>query len=183
LDLQEYIPPTPRLPLNRFHTPLNIYQHAVIPLMPRSDRPLDDKTRLAWSSSIDPTSDPEIAQLDWSPFNVGLQCGTPSNVTVLEVKSQGAQDWLDMEGMLPETPMWVTRLARYYLFKYLQTEQPTTELYWGVNLLNDGTIVTYPGSMYEDGRIVCWEESPDFTEPAGLPRLLLPGKGLLSPVQ
>lgn len=182
LDLHEYIPPSPRLALNRFHTPVNVYKHSITPLVPRSEFPLNDKTASAWGVSLSPRTEKEIAQLEWSPFNVGLRCGTPSKVTVLEVKSQGAQDWLDMEGILPETPMWLTRSARYYLFSYLHTEQPITKLYWGLNLLNDGAIVTYPGSMYEDGRFVCWEESPDFIEPADLPRLLVPGHTLMSPV-
>ena len=31
----------------------------------------------------------------------------------------------------------------------------------GLTLLNEGTFVIYPGSIYDDGRLVYWEDSPD----------------------
>jgi hypothetical protein len=119
------------------------------------------------------STDDEIEQLDLSPFNVGLRCGEASGVTVLKVFTQAAQDWLDVEE-LPRTPQWLSRTARYYLFNYVPLPNTVTELVPGLQLLNDGGVVIYPGSIYEDGRLVYWEDCPDCTKVADLPDWLLP---------
>lgn len=181
MNLDNYIPPSPRLTHNRFWLPIRTYKHAVMPLMPRSECPLDREARVAWRVPTNATTDDEIDAWELSPFNVGMHCGMPSNVTVLEVKSQSAQDWLD-EQELPRTPQWLSRGARYYLFNYFHTGQSVTDVCPGLQLLNDGTFVIYPGSIYEDGRLVYWEESPDFIEPADLPAWLVPPQNLVGSI-
>ena len=177
MNLHDY-PPQPIRPGNRFWLPLCAYDHAVIPLMPFSDVPLDHETRLAWDPPVNPTTDDQIAQLELSPFNVGIHCGLPSRVTVLEVASQAAQQWLD-DHELPRTPQWLSRRSRCYLFKYTPLGQTFTEVRPGLQLLNEGTFVVYPGSIYDDGRLVYWEDSPDWTEVADLPAWLIPPQSLI----
>lgn len=170
MPFDDEVPPTPYLPQNRFSLPIS-YGHAVLPLMPGSDLPLDSATHLAWNPPVNPTSEDEIDQLEFSPFNVGMLCGKQSNVTVLEVATESAQSWIYEQELL-NTPHWLTRSARYYLFNYFCTGQTFTEIRAGLQLLNDGTFVIYPGSIYDDGRAVYWEDSPEFTEVAHLPEWL-----------
>lgn len=76
---------------------------------------------------------------------------------------------------MPWTPRWLTRTSRCYLFNYVpEATDPITELRPGLRLLNDGAHVIYLGSIYDDGRLVYWEQSPDFAEPADLPDWLVP---------
>jgi len=173
LNLNDNLPPRPYLAQNRFWLPIRVYDHAVLPLMPCSDLPLNRETRRAWDIAVNPTNDDEIEQLDLSPFNVGMHCGKASDVTVLAVTSQSAQEWLD-DQELPETPQWFSRGARYYLFNYAPLRDPVTEIRPGLQLLNDGKFVIYPGSIYEDGHSVYWEVCPDCAEPADLPSWSIP---------
>jgi hypothetical protein len=173
LNLNDYLPPRPYLAENRFWVPIRLYDHGVFPLMPWSEELLNEGTRLAWDVPADASSDAEIEQLDLSAFNVGLRCGKLSGVTVLKVSTQAAQDWLD-DQELPRTPQWLGRGARYYLFKYAPLPNATTEVLPGLHLLNDDAFVIYPGSIYDDGRLVYWEDCPDCTEAADLPDWLVP---------
>lgn len=173
MTFDDDMPPRPNLAPNRFWLPIRVYDHAVFPLMPCSDVPLDRETRLEWEVPVNASTDDEIEQLDFSPFNVGLHCGRPSDITVLEVTTQAAQLWLD-EQDLPRTPHWLSRRARYYLFNYTPLADFLTEIQPGLRLLNDGTFVIYPGSIDEDGRLVYWEDCPDCAEVADLPDWLAP---------
>lgn len=173
MNLDDNIPPRPYLAQNRFWLPIRVYDHAVFPLMPCSDVPLDRETRLTWELPVNATTDDDIEQLDASPFNVGLHCGMPSDVTVLAVTSQSAQEWLDDQD-LPPTPQWFSRGARYYLFNYAPQLDTFTEIRPGLQLLNDGTFVIYPGSIFEDGPLAYREVCPDCAELVDLPDCLAP---------
>jgi hypothetical protein len=177
LNLDDYLPPQPSLAQNRFWLPFRAYHHAVIPLMPRSEWPLDRATREAWNVPPGITDD-DIDHLELTPFNVGMLCGTDSGVTVLEVTTHAAQQWLD-DQELPRTPHWLSRRSRCYLFNYMPLGQTVTEVRPGLQLLNEGTFVIYPGSMYEDGRLVYWEDSPDEALIPSLPAWLVPPQSLI----
>jgi hypothetical protein len=102
-----------------------------------------------------------------------MHCGSPSRATVLEVTTEAAQLWLDDQD-LPVTPQWLSRRSRYYLFNYIPLDRTVTQIRPGVQLLNDGAAVLYPGSIYEDGHLVYWEISPDEEEDKDLPAHLVP---------
>lgn len=173
MNLEDHIPPRPYLAQNRFWLPIRVYDHAILPLMPCSDVPLNRETRRAWDMPVNATTDDEIEQLDLSPFNVGMHCGKPSDATVLAVTTQSAQEWLD-DQELPDTPQWFSRGARYYLFNFKPLPNTVTDIRPGLQLLNDGTFVIYPGSIHEDGHTVYWEICPDCVEVADLPAWLVP---------
>jgi hypothetical protein len=57
--------------------------------------------------------------------------------------------------------------------------QTITEARPGLQLLNEAAFVIYPGSMYEDGRLVYWGNSPDEALIADLPQWLAPPQSLV----
>jgi hypothetical protein len=179
LNLDDFLPPHPFLPHNRFWLPIRVFEHAVIPLLPYSEELLYPVAELPPAVKFDAIADDEIDEWEVSPFNVGLLCGKLSNATVLQVTTHSAQLWLD-EQELPRTPQWLSRRSRYYLFNHVPDGlcDPVTDIRPGVRLLNDGAYAIYPGSIYDDGRLVYWEESPDWAEVADLPQWLVPAAGL-----
>lgn len=178
LTIDDYLAPRPIVPGNRFWYPIRIFGHAVFPLKQYSDVPAAGEAGAVRVSDDCAVTDDQIEQLDLSPFNVGMKCGLPSCVTVLEVTSQAAQEWLERKE-LPRTPRWYGRQSRCYLFNYIRLDQTFTEVRPGLQLLNEGTFVTYPGSIYADDRLVYWEDSPDTTATADLPAWLVPPQCLV----
>jgi hypothetical protein len=158
---------------------MQIFDDSVIPLVPYSDERLDTDFELHCLYDCGAIKDADVEHWDRSDFNVGLLCGSVSGVTVLEVTSRSAQHWLD-EQDLPCTPQWLCRRSRCYLFCGPELAQPITELRRGVRLLSTGAHVTLPGSIYDDGRLVYWEASPDDFEIQDLPSWLIPPEALLA---
>lgn len=181
MNLDDYLPPHPILPWDRFWFPIRIFRHAVIPLLPFSEEAVHDAAALPTDGNFDAVTDEEIDHLRFTHFNVGLVCGKLSGVTVLEVTTHSAQIWM-AEQDLPATPQWLGRRSRCYLFDYVADAlpDPITEVRPGLRLLNDGAHVVYPGSIYDDGRLVYWEESPDWAEVADLPEWLLPTSNVVT---
>lgn len=85
MNLDDYLPPHPVLPDIRFWEPICIHKHAVVPLLPYSDQLLEPGPFLPANCDFDAASEEEIARWDATWFNVGLLCGKPSGVTVLQV--------------------------------------------------------------------------------------------------
>jgi hypothetical protein len=180
LNLDDYLPPHPVQPGNRFWYPIRVFDHTVTPLLPFSDEPLADAPILPPGGNFEAITEDEIDEWEFTHFNVGLLCGKASGVTVLEVTTHAAQLWLAEQG-LPSTPQWLSRCSRCYLFNYIEDmlPDPITQIRPGLRLLNDGAHVIYPGSIYDDGRLVYWEESPDWVELADLPEWLVPSSNVI----
>lgn len=180
MNLDDFLPPHPIQPTNRFWWPIRVFNHAVIPLLPYSHEPVNDAPVLPKSGDFDGITDDEIDEWEFTHFNVGLVCGKLSGVTVLEVTTHSAQIWID-EQDIPFTPHWLGRRSRCYLFNYVEdVPKPITDIRPGLRLLNDGAHVIYPGSIYADGRLVYWEESADWFEVADLPKWLLPASNIVT---
>jgi hypothetical protein len=152
---------------------MQLFEHGVVPLLPYSDSRLHDELALPWACDCGAIADGEVDRWETSNFNVGLLCGSPTCTTVLEVTSRSAQLWLDNQN-LPCTAQWLCRRSRCYLFFGDTLAQPVTELRPGLRLLSTGAHVTLPGSIYDDGRLVYWENSPDEVVIEELPSWLVP---------
>jgi hypothetical protein len=64
------------------------------------------------------------------------------------------------------------------LFVGPELAEPTTELRPGLRLFGTGAHVPLPGSIYNDGRVVHWETSPDECVIEDLPCWLVPPAAL-----
>jgi hypothetical protein len=181
LNLDDYLPPAPLQPQNRFWYPVQFFEGGVIPLVPYSEERLNTDFDLYCVYDCGAIRDTDVESWEASPFNVGLLCGKPSGTTVLQVTSRSGQSWLD-EQDLPCTPQWLCRRSRCYVFFGDALPEPVTEIRPGVRLLSTGAHVALPGSIYEDGRLVYWESSPDDDVIVELPSWLIPGAAKSAPL-
>ena len=117
---------------------------------------------------------PTVEQLlDWdaSRFNVGVICGKPSNVVVLDVDCPEAQEAVD--GLdLPPTPCVRTARGRHYYFRSPTQGLRNAAKIAGLKLdfRGDGGYVIGAGSIHPSGMQYAWEVSPDDVPFAELPR-------------
>lgn len=145
----------------------------VFPVLPSGKRPA-----VAWSEFVEraPSAE-ELRSWDASDFNVGVVCGAPSRVVVLDVDSADAQALVDTLD-LPATPCVSTGRGRHYYFK-----PPAVGLRNSAHVANvkldvrgDGGYAVGAGSMHESGAPYQWIISPvdlPFAEfPANLLELL-----------
>jgi hypothetical protein len=173
MNVQNTIPPSPLLRTNRFWDALRYFNKAVIPLERGSDTPVGGY----WDgfpgvAICDPATmgDQDILDLECTDYNVGLACGAVSGCTLLAAETIEADEWI-IQHNLPSTAQSWSRVGRYYHFRYCSPEQ-LRELRFpvsGVRILNDGDYMTYPGSVYDDGRIANWEIDPAWDETADFP--------------
>lgn len=165
--------PPPLVRTNRFWDALRNYKIAIIPLHPWSDIAISDCRPGTFEIEIchpHLMTDEQIWDLELEEFNVGLACGAVSGCTVLAAETVEADEWVVGKG-LPETGQSWSRVGRYYHFNYCPPEQlqginlPVA----GLRVLNDSDYLTYPGSVYEGGRIANWEIDPAWEFNADFP--------------
>jgi hypothetical protein len=142
----------------------------VFPLKPREKTPAT-----AWKQFQDraPTDD-ELELWDASNFNVGIVCGAPSGIVVLDVDSPEAQELVDTLD-LPATPSVRTSRGVHYYF-----QRPSFEVRNGVGLggvkldvRGDGGYVAAPDSIHPSGARYEWTVSPENVPFAPFPHQLL----------
>ena len=138
-------------------------------------KPGGKEPALKWKKFAELAPTPEQLQ-DWdtSEFNVGVICGTPSDVVVLDVDSPEAQAAVDALD-LPLTPR--VRTARgyhYYFQRPSQCLRNSTKIA-GLKLdfRGDGGYVIGAGSIHPSGALYEWEVSPNSVPFAKLPRSVL----------
>ena len=120
---------------------------------------------------------PTVEQLqDWdaSRYNVGVICGNPSNVVVLDVDCPEAQEAVD--GLdLPPTPCVRTARGRHYYFRSptqcLRNAAKIADM--KLDFRGAGGYVIGAGSIHPSGMQYEWEVSPDDVPFAELPRSVL----------
>jgi hypothetical protein len=142
----------------------------LFPVLPRHKKPVGK-----WSafSEREPSAE-ELSSWDSSDFNVGVICGDPSGIVVLDVDSPEAQAIVD-DLALPPTPTVLTSRGRHYYFR-----QPAQELRNAVNiggakldLRGEGGYVVGAGSVHDSGHVYCWEVSPEEVLFADVPENLM----------
>lgn len=142
------------------------YRYKIWPMWPGSEPllPRVEQDILSMSACAE-----SIAYLDEHDADVGFPAGAINGVTVLEVRTEEAQDWLDALNVFETPRIWSPR-ARYYLFQYMASSElvPSERLVSGLSFLNDGDWIRFPGSMM-DGQLVHWEVDPHYASPMPLP--------------
>ena len=135
----------------------------------------DKVPTIAWKQFQDraPTAE-ELDLWDASASNVGVVCGAPSGIVVLDVDSPEAQELVDGLG-LPVTPTVQTARGLHYYFRH-----PGYEIRNGVRIggakldvRGDGGYVVGPGSIHAVGARYKWTVSPTEAAFAELPQKLL----------
>jgi len=121
----------------------------------------------------EPTNE-EVAAWDESSYNVGVICGAPSGIVVVDVDSADA-DALIQSLHLPATPLVKTAKGCHLYFK-----QPSVALRNRVkmgghdlDIRSDGGFVVGPGSIHETGVKYEWLISPNDVPFATLPAAIL----------
>lgn len=138
-------------------------------------KPRDKKPAIAWKQFQDRApADDELAQWDAGNFNVGIVCGEPSGVVVLDVDSAEAQELVD--GLdLPPTPTVRTARGVHYYYRRPAFEIRNSVRIGGVKLdvRGDGGYVVGPGSVHQSGDIYRWIVTPEEVPFAAFPETLL----------
>lgn len=152
-----------------------------IPVIKGSKQPACDWKK--YQSSL--PSAVELKKWNDDEFNIGVVCGSVSNVVVLDVDSPEAQDFIDRLD-LPRTPVAVTARGKHYYFASPNTEIRNSVRVQGLKLdvRAEGGFVVAPPSIHESGFRYEWEVSPDDAPFAPMPDNLLallkssPGRAL-----
>lgn len=107
-------------------------------------------------------------------MNVAVVTGRQSNLVVLDVDSQEAQDLVDTLA-LPKTPTVLTGKGRHYYFRFPSLEIRNSVNIKGVKLdvRGEGGYVVGPGSLHPNGNIYRWEVSPKEVSFADMPQTLI----------
>jgi hypothetical protein len=145
---------------------LSRYGFSVFPLPRGQKSPSAPWTRFQTEL---PSSD-QILAWDASDLNVGVVCGRLSNLLVLDVDGNEAQEFVDSLG-LPPTPVVTTGRGRHYYFRYPMLGAKNRAKIEGLPLdcRGDGGYVVGPGSIHPSGSVYQWEVGPEDCEFATLP--------------
>lgn len=142
----------------------------VFPVLPRGKRPA-----VTWSDYAHrEPSRAELRAWDASDYNVGIICGDPSRIVVLDVDSPEAQELVD--GLdLPMTPAVRTGRGTHFYFHRPVHEIRNSVGIGGVKLdvRGDGGYVVGAGSLHPSGAIYEWSVSPADVPFAPFPDQLL----------
>ena len=116
----------------------------------------------------------QLQAWDASGFNVGVICGSPSNIVGLDVDSPEAQAAVDALH-LPATPCVRTARGRHYYFQRppqgVRNAAKIASL--KLDFRGDGGYLVGAGSIHPSGVQYEWEVSPDTVPFAKLPRSVL----------
>lgn len=156
---------SPSLELNRFSAAASAGLR-VFPVKPGRKEPA-----VRWTEYVDRAPTPEeLAAWDAGDCNVGIICGQPSGIVVLDVDSSEAQAAVD-ELDLPATPWVRTGKGAHYYFK-----RPTGGVRNAVGIAGlkldfrgDGGYVVGHGSIHPSGHRYRWKASPEEIPFAELP--------------
>lgn len=141
-------------------------------------KPRDKVPATKWKDRPAPTA-AELANWNASSFNVGIVCGAPSGIVVLDVDSADAQQQVDALN-LPPTPTVRTARGVHIYFQRPAHEVRNTVRLGGVKLdvRGDGGCVVGAGSIHPSGARYEWVLSPNDIPfapfPEQLARLLAP---------
>lgn len=141
----------------------------VFPLRARGKEPL-----AKWKEYGDtPATDGEIATWNASNYNVGVICGEPSGIIVIDVDSTEAQEFVDHLA-LPPTPVVRTGKGKHYYFQCPPVALSNRVGVEGLKLdvRADGGYVVGAGSIHPNGSRYEWELSPDDVPFASMPAAL-----------
>lgn len=128
----------------------------------------------------------EIAVWDAADFNVGVVCGSVSNLFVVDVDSEEGQTFYDSFAP-PLTPTVRTSKGRHFYFRYpkgLRNRVRVGDV--PLDVRGEGGFVVGPGSLHPSGEAYEWQFSPEDVAFADLPSDLLalfsaPGSGVARP--
>ncbi|MBO9518478.1 MAG: bifunctional DNA primase/polymerase [Porphyrobacter sp.] len=143
----------------------------VFPVMPGDKIPA-----LAWKGFVERAATiEEILAWESNDFNVGVICGQPSGIAVLDVDSVEAQEFVD--GLdLPLTPVVSTGKGHHYYFKVpagVELRNRTGIAGQKLDLRAEGGYVVGAGSKHSSGRLYEWLVSPADVPFADFPPQLL----------
>ena len=125
-------------------------------------KPKDKKPAIPWAQFQDRApSQKELTFWDEGNFNVGVVCGAPSDVIVLDVDSAEAQELVDALN-LPSTPTVRTAQGAHYYFRRPSFEVRNGVRIGGVKLdiRGDGGFAVGSGSIHPSGARYEWIVSP-----------------------
>ncbi len=131
----------------------------------------DKKPAVKWAEYQKRRANEEgLANWDEIELNVGIACGRLSNILVVDVDSDEAQQVYDGFSP-PRTPTVRTGKGRHYYFRYPDVEMRNRAHVGGVALdvRGEGGYVVGPGSQHPSGAIYEWEIAPGDCEFAELP--------------
>lgn len=142
----------------------------VFPLGARSKQPIGKWKKYCESAA----SETEVAAWEGAGYNVGIICGEPSGIVVIDVDSPEAQKFID--GLsLPQTPIVRTGNGRHYYFRKPPVAISNRVGVGGLKLdvRADGGYVVGAGSLHPNGSRYDWEISPKDVPFAPVPEALL----------
>lgn len=137
--------------------------------------PLREGTKVPngpWKKFIDHSASPmEIEDWDNSKYNVGVICGAPSNIVVVDIDSDQAQAVYDSM-RLDLTPCVKTAKGKHYYFRHpgSPVKNSVRLLETELDIRGDGGYVVAAGSIHESGHVYTWTISPDEVAFADFPR-------------
>ncbi|WP_196232969.1 bifunctional DNA primase/polymerase [Sphingomonas segetis] len=138
-------------------------------------KPSEKTPAIAWKQFQDraPTQD-ELEIWDGGNCGIGIVCGAPSGIVVLDVDSPEAQEVVDALD-LPITPTVQTARGLHYYFRRPAYEIRNSVRLGGakLDLRGDGGYVVGPGSIHPSGVRYEWIVSPAEVPFAELPASLL----------
>lgn len=110
---------------------------------------------------------------DSGSYNVGVVCGSLSNLVVLDVDGDEAQKFVDTLN-LPPTPCVKTAKGRHYYFKMPNAPLGNRTRINGLplDLRGEGGYVVGPNSIHQTGCLYEWEVSPEEASLADIPQSL-----------
>ena len=130
---------------------------------------------LKWTEYKDrsPTA-AEIAVWDVSDFNVGIICGTPSDIVVVDTDNVEAEAFL-LSLELPRTPMVKTAKGyhRYFRKPAVTLKNKVRLAGHAIDIRADGGYVVGAGSTHQTGVIYEWEITPRDVAFAEFPKAIL----------
>jgi hypothetical protein len=106
---------------------------------------------------------------------IGIVCGAPSNIVILDIDSPEAREELSKFGAIPMTPFVKTKDGWHYYFVLPEGNASRTRqnIIKNVDVRGIGGYVIAPGTVLESGARYDWLISPDNCEYATVPDWLV----------
>jgi len=142
----------------------------VFPVLPRGKQPAQK-----WSEFRDREPTPaELEAWDASDYNLGVVCGGPSGILVVDVDSPEAQQFVDDLDLSSTPHVRTARGAHYYYQAPARAVRNATKIMGHkLDLRGDGGYVVGAGSIHESGACYEWVIAPSKMPFAPFPQQLL----------